>query len=203
MKSPVFTSTTEQAKHNRQEFAELITQLASAEPTKLPRTWGFEIETPEADKIYNQATSAHTEVIEFHQDGSVSSADGCECECSSCRYHDCDCPNCEDQNTDPEHDCGSTWCSGEYQEIVSVGGLDTTHPEALAVLDELGLVDCEINDDCGLHIHIGSADLTPIQVARVMTAYRLASPILDAIAGQHRKHNTYCRPNAPTEEDHA
>jgi hypothetical protein len=203
MKTRTFTSTAEQNEHNRREFEQLEIDLANAEPTKLPRTWGFEIETPEADKIAGQTTSSHRDILEFHQDGSVSSSDGCECDCSSCAYHDCDCPNCEDQNTDPDHDCGSSWCSGEYQEITSVGGLDTTHPEALALLDELGLSDCEITSDCGLHIHIASADLTPAQVARVMTAYRLASPILLPIAGEHRKHNSYCRPHDPTEEDWA
>ena len=204
MKAPVFTSTAEQAEYNRREFEQLEIDLANAEPTKLPRTWGFEIETPEADKIANQATRETREVLEFHQDGSVSSSDGCECDCVSCAYHDCNCDDCEaNNNGEPSHDCGSSWCAGEYQEIVSVGGLDTTHPEALKLLDEFGLSDCEITSDCGLHIHIASADLTPSQVARVMTAYRLASPILLPIAGEHRKHNSYCRPNDQTEEQHA
>lgn len=196
-----FQSTQEQASHNWAEFEDLAKRLKTATPTELPRTWGYEIETPEADKVANNADSKAESLIDFHQDGSVSGADGCECDCSDCEYHECDCQHCENTNTDPEHGCGSAWCVGRYQEIVSRGGLKTTHPEALEILPELGLEDCEITDECGLHIHIASKDLTPLQVARVITTYRIASDILDPIAGEARKHNTYCRPNDPRDEE--
>jgi hypothetical protein len=200
-KAPEFQSTKEQADYIVGEFAELMETLKNGEPIPLPRTWGYEIETPEADKVYHNTTSTDRELIEFHQDGSVGSGDGCECDCSSCRYHECDCDDCENRNTDPDHDCGSSWCQGQYQEIVSVGGLGTTKPEALERLETLGIRDCEITDDCGLHIHIHSADLSPLQVSRVLTAWRLLADILDPLAGAHRKRNRYCADHSPEDEE--
>jgi hypothetical protein len=195
-----FQDTNEQADHIRGEFAQLMERLKNAEAIKLPRTWGYEIETPEADKVHSNASRADLELIEFHQDGSVSSSEGCECDCSSCAYHECDCENCEDRNEDPSHDCGSSWCCGNYQEIVSKGGLDTTKPEALERLEALGVRGCEINEACGLHIHVSSADLNPLQVAKVLTAWRLLADILDPIAGTDRKRNSYCRDHSEADE---
>jgi hypothetical protein len=60
-------------------------------------------------------------------------------------------------------------------------------------LESLGIRDCEINEACGLHIHVSSADLSPLQVAKVLTAWRLLADILDPIAGVHRKRNSYCQ----------
>jgi hypothetical protein len=195
-----FTSTQEQAQHIAGEFAQLMETLKNGEAIKLPRTWGYEIETPEADKVWNNSNSADRELIEFHQDGSISSGDGCECECRSCQYHECNCSDCESYNDSPDHDCGSSWCSGNYQEIVSIGGLNSTKPEALERLEALGIRDCEITDDCGLHIHISSADLNPLQVAKVLTAWRLLADILDPIAGTHRKRNSYCQDHSEADE---
>lgn len=196
-----FQSTQEQAQHVANEFAQLMETLKNGEAIKLPRTWGFEIETPEADKVYNNASRLDLEAIEFHQDGSVSSSEGCECDCGSCAYHYCDCDNCEDRNEDPSHDCGSSWCCGNYQEIVSKGGLDTTKPEALERLESLGIRECEITEECGLHIHVSSEDLNPLQVARVLTAWRLLANILDPIAGADRKRNRYCADHTEADEE--
>jgi hypothetical protein len=193
----------------RLEFAELASALRWTEPIPLPRTWGFEIETPSADRLHNEATRQDLELIEFHQDPSVSEGgdswgDTCECECSSCLYHECNCENCEDTNTDPDHDCGSSACytsSGEYQEIVSIGGLDTTHPQALATVERLGLRNCEITPECGLHVHVASSDLSAVQVAKLLTVWRLVAHVLDPIAGHERKHNRFCQDH--TEHDEA
>lgn len=187
----------------RQQFAKLAHALATGEPKKLARTWGFEIETPEADKVYKQTVRDEFQHLNFTQDQSVKTEDGrgedCDCDCRACNYHDCDCMNCDEQNTDPEHDCGSGDCfgCGQYQEITSIGGLDTTHPEALALLEAKSLDECSVNDTCGLHIHIGSADLSPIQVASVIRAYRVVADILEPIAGRR---NTYYA-NDNTEAD--
>jgi hypothetical protein len=174
---------------NRQQFAKLAESLAEAEPRQLPRTWGFEIETPNADTVYGNTTGTEFEVLRFTPDGSVKNEDGfseCSCDCRDCSYHECDCDNCDRYNDSPEHDCGSRYCAslGDYQEITSIGGLDTTHPTALTLLDENGLQDCTVNESCGLHIHIGSADLSPVQVANVVRAYRLIANILEPIAGR-------------------
>jgi hypothetical protein len=174
----------------REQFAELAHTLATGNPQELPRTWGFEIETPEADKIYNQTTREEFSVLNFTHDQSVKTDEGnnseCECCCRACNYHECNCDNCDDYNEDPEHDCGSSDCRscGQYQEITSIGGLDTTHPEALELLGQKRLDLCSVNDTCGLHIHLASADLDPYQVANVIRTYRLASEVLSEIAGR-------------------
>jgi hypothetical protein len=60
----------------------------------------------------------------------------------------------------------------------------TTHPEALRVLVAAGLKRATITSNCGLHLNIGSQDLTPQQVARVLTAYRIGEWLFTAIAGR-------------------
>jgi hypothetical protein len=171
------------------QFETYAETLATAEPTTTARTWGFEIETPDADNVYARTTYDQREgTLDFKGDGSVERAYGgdCECECSDC-VHSCDCDNCDLTNgyTSLDH-CGNGDCSGtgDYQEITSVGGISTTHPTALAILDQAGITDCETNDTTGLHIHLGSADLTPEQVARVISTYRQALHILDPLAGR-------------------
>ena len=199
--------TQEQKTQTIREFTELMSKLENQPPAKLPRTWGYELETPEADNIHNRATRQHLEAIEFHQDPSVTDdeyGEECYCDCRDCTYHECNCEDCETEgSSDPEHDCGRSDCytrGSQYQEIVSRGGLDTTHPEALAILDELNISHVKITELCGLHIHVFSGDLTPLQVSRVMTAYRLAAPVLTAISGEERVHNRFCEPNTPQEE---
>lgn len=189
------------------QFYTYAEALAEAEPTDTARTWGFEIETPDADNVHARIDYAlRRECLEFKGDGSVTRADGdfdCECDCSDCS-HSCDCDNCDLTNgyRDPDH-CGGGDCSGtgEYQEITSIGGISTTHPTALALLEESGLSDCETNDSTGLHIHIGSADLTPSQVARVISTYRQALHILDPLAG--RKDVYYAQAPTLAEADNA
>lgn len=205
-KAPQFASTYEQKAFIRQEWQEFANRLDTAEPTATPRTWSFEIETPDADNIataLNRAYRAQTEdltsiigeqvnprdLIAFCQDGSVerydSDSDSCECECPSCTYHSCDCDHCDQQNEDPDHDCGYSACygsTGDYQEIKPETYCEGTHPAHLALLDLAGLEDVEINDTCGLHIHLGSADLTARDVANIIRVYRSLSHILDPIA---------------------
>jgi len=190
------------------QFYTYAEALAEAEPTETPRTWGFEIETPDADNVHARIDFAlMRENLEFKGDGSVTRGnDGdhdCECDCSDCE-HSCDCDNCDLTNgyTSLDH-CGGSACSGtgEYQEITSIGGISTTHPEALAILAESGLSDCETNDSTGLHIHIGSADLTPQQVARVISAYRQALHILDPLAGRQGVY--YAQAPRLADSDHA
>lgn len=196
----------------RAQFADLMTKLQNQPPAKLPRTWGFELETPEADTIHDKATREDLESIEFHQDPSVSEDDGysdeCHCSCADCTYHDCNCDDCETEgSSDPQHDCGRSDCgnsnSSEYQEIVSKGGLDTTHPEALEILDRLDIGQVRITDLCGLHIHVYSGDLTALQVSRVLTAYRLAAGVLTRISGEQRTTNRYCELHQVSEEQSA
>lgn len=171
------------------QFETYAEALAEATPTDTARTWGFEIETPDADNVYARTDyDQRKDCLEFKGDGSVEREGGndCECDCSDC-YHSCDCGNCDLNNgyTELDH-CGGGLCNGtgDYQEITSVGGLTTSHPTALDILQNAGLSDCETNDTTGLHIHLGSADLTAEQVARVISTYRQALHILDPIAGR-------------------
>lgn len=217
MNRPEYKSTSEQAEAVESQFARFALALDCAEPRELPRTYGFEIETPTADDIQNnayrvirqmnlarEADDPHAkplhleQILEWKGDGSVTGEnqnEECECDCSDCRYHECDCDDCDNRNTDPEHGCGSDYCynSGTYQEITSIGGTTTTHPLSLEILADAKLYEAEINDTCGVHIHVGSGDLTPAQVAGVVSAYRALADILDPIA--ERSGAYYCQEN--------
>lgn len=205
-----FTSTNEQTAHIRREFDELINDLKNAPPEDLPRTFGFELETPSADQIRRDMTSEDRALFNFTNDPSVSEEDRqqCECSCSSCNYHECNCDNCEDQNDDPGHGCGNWDCEGnapEFTEITPAGfqGLSNTHPEHLEALKRANVSSADITELCGLHIHVGSGDLTALQVARVLTAWRMTDHILNPIAGMERKNNRYCEDHDENEEWHA
>jgi hypothetical protein len=176
-----------------------------APPRETPRSWGFEIETPEADELYNALSLDELATMAFCEDASIdgASSEECECECRWCLYHECDCDSCEvEGSSDPDHGCGSDECyqeGTEYQEVKTLnGGVKTTHPEALTALVGAGLETVKITDQCGLHLNIGSADLTPLQVAKVLTAYRLGAWLFDTISG--RVNNRYASPIDPTLE---
>jgi hypothetical protein len=177
-----------------------------APPRETPRTWGFEIETPEADELHEALSREELELMTFCEDASIDGAgsEECECECRWCYYHECDCDSCEvEGSSDPEHGCGSSDCyqeGTEYQEVKTLdGGVKTTHPEALTALVGAGLETVKITDQCGLHLNIGTADLTAQQVARVLTAYRLGAWLFDTIAG--RVNNRYAGAIDPTTEE--
>jgi hypothetical protein len=162
-----------------------------APPKDTARSWGFEFETPSADELHEAMSREDRAILNFTQDSSIEGAgsDECECECRYCYYHECDCDSCEvEGSADPEHGCGSSACyeeGTEYQEITTLdGGVSTTHPQELAVLVAAGMEDSRITEQCGLHLNIGSADLNPAQVARVISAYRLAYDLLTVIAGR-------------------
>lgn len=218
MKRAEYRSTSEQAEAIESQFARFALALDCAEPRTLPRTWGFEIETPTADEVKQNAERAirahnlerethdpHAKpitlysILEWKGDGSVTGEnqnEDCECDCRECVYHSCDCDDCEmNNNGEPEHDCGSDDCynAGQYQEITSVGGMNETHPLALEILSTAKLYEAEINDTCGLHIHIGSSDLTPAQVAGVISGYRAIRDIVNPIA--ERQGAYYCQDN--------
>lgn len=181
-----------------------------APPRETPRTWGFEIETPEADALYYNLTRSELDTMEFCQDSSIdgyeSDYDNCECDCQWCNYHSCNCDDCEILGSDdPSHDCGNSACytpGTEYQEVKTLGGgVTSTHPEALEYLIGAGLERVKITSQCGLHMNIGSRDLTPLAVSRVMTAYRLGAWLFDTIAG--RVSERYASQIQPHIEDNA
>lgn len=208
LKTPKFASTYEQSAFIRGEFDRFAQDLATSAPALTARTWSFELETPDADivnmnlmRAFRSQTEQLTavigeqvnprEILEFCADGSIERHDGdndeCECDCRDCTYHECDCDNCDQNNDSPEHDCGNSDCyqgTGTYQEIKPATYCETTHPAHLALLDMAEIENVEINATCGLHIHLGSADLTPRDIANVIRTYRAMSRILDTIAGR-------------------
>lgn len=210
-----YNSTKEQTEAVVEQFAKFAIRLSESRPKDLPRTFGFEIETPSADYVYERATRhfhtleldcSFSDVLNFTSDGSVDNNDGtnasegedCYCECEDCTFHSCDCEHCEGNGSeDPSHDCGNCGGGSEYQEITSVGGLNTTHPLALDILKSAKLYDADINKSCGLHVHVGCADMTPAEIARVISAYRSLADIINPIAGRV---NVYYA-NTNTDED--
>jgi len=148
------------------------------------RTWGFEIEVPDAcgvDPIYNSG-------IEKGEDGSLRSynSDNCECDCSSCVYHDCNCDHCEDQNDSPDHDCGYSECSqADMAEFRTTGAIQRLkHSGMYDLLKKLNDNDAEMNDTAGTHIHVWAQDLTTNQVGQVMAIYKYTESIMSVIAGR-------------------
>ena len=163
-----------------------------APPRETTRSWGFEIETPDADKLFYKLSRDERELMEFCEDSSIEGygdSQDCDCDCSSCYWHECNCEACEvEGSSDPDHDCGSSSCyseGSEFQEVkLLAGGVNNTHPEALTALVDAGLESVSITSSCGLHMNIGSADLTPHQVSRVLTAYRIGEWLFTTIAGR-------------------
>jgi hypothetical protein len=146
------------------------------------RTWGFEIEIPDAKGVPAPAG------VEKGDDGSLRSyeaGDDCDCDCDDCNYHDCDCDNCYNRNTDPDH-CGNSECatcdSAEYR---TIGGIQRMqHAGMFKLCQDLADKGAELNDSAGTHIHVYAQDLTTNQVGQVMATYRWLDTIIRPIAGR-------------------
>jgi len=153
------------------------------------RTWGFELEIADAKNVRPVFG------IEKGEDGSLRSYESdsdCECDCNDCCYHDCDCDHCDNRNTDPEH-CGGRHCANaDMAEFRSVRGISRCKHYGLNKLCK-NLVDenAEVNDTCGLHIHVYAADLEPKQVGHVLACYHWISKMIVSIAG--REDTEYAR----------
>lgn len=173
-------------------FAALRDYLDAAPDFQLPRTFGVEIETPNAETVRNSLTREQASLLSWKGDGSVKfegEREDCECDCSECIYHDCNCDLCDNRNENPDH-CYEDECFGsdqpeDYQEITTQnGGVKSTKAEPLQVLTESSLGSAEINETCGLHVHVYSGDLAPAQVAQVLRTYRALADRLEPIAGR-------------------
>jgi hypothetical protein len=149
------------------------------------RTWGFEIEVPDAKNVTPRFNSG----IEKGEDGSLRSYEGndeCECGCSDCVFHSCDCDNCTDYNDDPSH-CGDSDCqTADMAEFRTVGGVQRAHHNGMYQLcKELNENNAEMNDTAGTHIHVYAQDLTTHQVGQVMAIYKYIEGIVSPIAGRY------------------
>lgn len=153
------------------------------------RTWGWEMEIADAkgvDAVFG---------VDKGDDGSLrsyNSNDDCDCDCSDCTYHDCDCDHCDYQNTDPDH-CNNSMCSSaDSAEFRTKNGANRLkHAGLFKICKELEEVDAEVNDTCGVHIHVYALDLTTKQVANVMAVYKWMENIFGIIA--ERDDNSYSR----------
>lgn len=146
------------------------------------RTWGFEVEVADAkgvDAVFG---------IEKGEDGSLrsyESSDDCDCDCDDCVYHDCDCDHCDSQNTDPEHCNNSSCSSADMAEFRSVRGINRVkHAGLFKLCSSLQEEEAEINDTCGVHIHVYSADLESVQVAQLLASYKWLENIMAIVAGR-------------------
>jgi predicted DNA-binding protein YlxM (UPF0122 family) len=161
------------------QFAELEDKITN---NLVARTWGFEIEIPDAKGVEAPAG------VQKGDDGSLRSyngSDDCECDCGDCSYHDCDCDWCDNRNTDPDH-CGSESCadcdSAEYR---TTGGVQRMqHAGMFKLCKELDEEGAELNDSAGTHIHVYAQDLTTRQVGQVLAAYTFLDHIIRPIAGR-------------------
>lgn len=148
-----------------------------------PRTWGFEIEVPDAKGVQPSNTT-----IDKGEDGSLRSYenDDCECDCRSCSYHECNCDNCDDYNDSPDHDCGYSECQqADMAEFRSVGGIQKVrHAVMEKLVADLNEVDAEKNDTAGTHIHVFARDLTTHQVGHVIAIYKMYEELFGIICGR-------------------
>jgi len=149
------------------------------------RTWGFEIEVPDAKGVTPRSGSG----IEKGEDGSLrsyESNDECECGCSDCTYHVCDCDNCDSYNEDVNH-CGDSDCeTADMAEFRTVGGIQRVHHNGMYKLcKDLNDESAEMNDTAGTHIHVYAQDLTTHQVGQVMAIYKYIEGIVTPVAGRY------------------
>ena len=144
------------------------------------RTWGFELEIADAkgvDAVFG---------IEKGQDGSLRSYEStsdCDCSCDECFYHECDCEYCETGSSDPDHCNGSSCSSADSAEFRTVKGSNRAkHAGLFKLCDALEAENAEVNDTCGIHIHVYAQDLTTRQVANVLAVYKYLDQIMMVIA---------------------
>lgn len=164
---------------NIKQLNELQTKIVNGLAS---RTWGFEIEVPDAKGIEAPAG------IEKGDDASLRSenTEDCECDCGDCTYHECDCDFCDNGNSDPDH-CGDNYCASNVDsaEFRTNGGVQRVkHAGMYQLLKELNDEDAEMNNSAGTHIHVFAADLTTHQVGQVMASYTWLQNILSVVAGR-------------------
>lgn len=79
----------------------------------------------------------------------------------------------------------------EIASFVGKGIKDLNHIKAIAEgLQKLG---CEVNPNCGFHIHAEAVDLSPLQVGTLFYYWLKLEGILSLALPTHRVENPYCR----------
>lgn len=146
------------------------------------RTWGFEIESPDAKGV-----DAPTG-IEKGEDGSLRSYErnsDCDCSCNDCQYHDCDCDLCDNRSDGDDH-CGSSDCaSADSAEFRTIGGVQRIISSGLYTLcKDLNDSEAENNDTAGTHIHVYAKDLNTNQIGYVLASYKRLEELMAVICGR-------------------
>lgn len=134
------------------------------------RTWGIEIETIRADLVSRPAG------WDERSDGSLSSMDGCDCECDDC----CDGNHCGYDGCGDDDDSCAEFVSPILRHFNSDGLRNLCTP----------LDGTRVNETPGIHVHVGADDLSVTDVARLIRAYSAISPYLEPIS--YRQSRGYC-----------
>lgn len=167
------------------QFEGFAERLDKSPVALVQRTWGWEMEIADAKGV----DAPYNSKVEKGSDGSLRSyeagSDNCECDCSDCTYHECNCDYCESYNDCPEH-CGDGHCTtGDSAEFRTIGPIIKSKHNALqTICKELTEREAEVNDTCGLHIHVYGADMKPKQIGNLLAIYMYLKPVLSPIAGR-------------------
>jgi hypothetical protein len=167
---------------------ELITSQRVAAYAAFPsqaitaRTWGWEMEIADAkgvDAVFG---------VDKGEDGSLRAYEAnndCDCTCDECYYHECDCEHCETGSSDPDHCNGRECNDADSAEFRTKNGSNRLmHAGLFKITKELEAVEAEVNDTCGLHIHVYAQDLETKQVAQVLAIYKYLENIMAILAGR-------------------
>lgn len=148
------------------------------------RTWGIEIEVAGARGVLAPHDWVATE------DGSLRSpytTDDCSCECSACSLYN-------------EHDCGEEECPGYNNEDDSKEFVSPILSNLYAPGIDQICTDVRFepqNDTAGVHVHVGTDNMTPKQIGGLVYAYGLLERMLES--SYTRSERDYCE--ALTAED--
>lgn len=185
--STLFDKKPMSAKPTREEI-ELIESQRDAAYAVFPsqaitsRTWGWEMEIADAkgvDAVFG---------VDKGEDGSLRAYEAntdCDCDCDDCYYHECDCEHCETGSSDPDHCDGRNCSTADSAEFRTKNGSNRLmHAGLFKITKELADVEAEVNDTCGLHIHVYAQDLETKQVAQVLAIYKWLENIMAILAGR-------------------
>lgn len=79
----------------------------------------------------------------------------------------------------------------EVASYIGRGYQDVQHiAEIATVLHDAGL---QVNDNCGLHVHVEAADIEPLQMSHLLAWWLKTEDIIYALCDPYRRFNCYCR----------
>lgn len=161
-----------------QADADLLAVPLQAAGTPSSRTWGIEIETVR----FNE--TSRPPGWDDKYDGSLPSDDSeCSCDCDSC----CDGEHCEDSDYSCYYDGGAE-VNGSRELVSPI--LNSFNSNGLRqICEDLGTREDE-HSAPGIHVHVGAADLSVLDVTRLLIAYSAVERLITPT--YHRKTRGYC-----------